>query len=187
MSPPGQAGGAGRPQRHHHFGPRPVLGGGDADEDAPADVYAVLDDLARRLGNDAGRLNDYANLAAALGGGGGATPPPPTSDPGAISGAVTNQTFPQDLSQERGPSDYDVRHNLSISGLWDLPLFRNRRDFVGKAFGGWQIDGILSAHTGFPWTPHTGQCVRARNPRSLSGLLPRTSNQEIELAMGFSV
>ena len=38
-------------------------------------------------------------------------------------GAETNQTFPQDLSQERGPSDFDVRHNLNISGLWDLPLF----------------------------------------------------------------
>ena len=59
-------------------------------------------------------------------------------------GAVTNQTFPQDLSQERGPSDYDVRHNLTISGLWDLPFFRDRHDFIGKAFGGWQIDGILT-------------------------------------------
>src|SRR5215216_1406247 len=78
-------------------------------------------------------------------------------------GAETNQTFPQDLRQERGPSDFDVRHNLNISGLWDLPLFRNRRDFVGKALGGWQIDGILTAHTGFPWTPHTGQCVRSAN------------------------
>lgn len=78
-------------------------------------------------------------------------------------GAETNQTFPQDLSQERGPSDFDVRHNLNISGLWDIPLFRGRRDFIGKAFGGWQIDGILTAHTGFPWTPHTGQCVRSAN------------------------
>ncbi len=78
-------------------------------------------------------------------------------------GAETNQTFPQDLRQERGPSDFDVRHNLNVSGLWDLPLFRNRKDFVGKAFGGWQIDGILTAHTGFPWTPHTGQCVRSAN------------------------
>jgi hypothetical protein len=78
-------------------------------------------------------------------------------------GAVTNQTFPQDLRQERGPSDFDVRHNLTVSGLWDLPLFRNRSDFVGKVLGGWQINGILTAHTGFPWTPHTGQCVRSAN------------------------
>jgi hypothetical protein len=102
-------------------------------------------------------------------------------------GAETNQTFPQDLSQERGPSDYDVRHNLNISGLWDLPLFRNRRDFVGKAFGGWQVDGILTWHTGFPWTPHTGQCVRSANsnnfvcpsrpPRYFGGALEDTDNE----------
>jgi hypothetical protein len=102
-------------------------------------------------------------------------------------GAETNQTFPQDLRQERGPSDFDVRHNLNISGLWDIPLFRNRRDFVGKALGGWQIDGILTAHTGFPWTPHTGQCVRSANsnnfvcpsrpPRYFGGALEDTDNE----------
>lgn len=101
-------------------------------------------------------------------------------------GAVTNQTFPQDLRQERGPSDYDVRHNFTISGLWDVPLFRNRRDGLGKALGGWQINGILTAHTGFPWTPHTGQCVRApgsqdficpsRPTRYFGGALSDTSN-----------
>jgi len=101
-------------------------------------------------------------------------------------GAETNQTFPQDLRQERGPSDFDVRHNLNISGLWDLPLFRNRKDFVGKAFGGWQMDGILTWHTGFPWTPHTGQCVRSANsnnfvcpsrpPRYFGGALEDTDN-----------
>jgi hypothetical protein len=101
-------------------------------------------------------------------------------------GAETNQTFPQDLRQERGPSDFDVKHNLSVSGLWDLPLFRNRRDFVGKALGGWQLDGILTAHSGFPWTPHTGQCVRSANSnnfvcpsrptRYFGGALDDTSN-----------
>ncbi len=101
-------------------------------------------------------------------------------------GAVTNQTFPQDLRQERGPSDYDVRHNFTLSGLWDLPIFRNRRDALGKALGGWQINGILTSHTGFPWTPHTGQCVRApgsqdficpsRPPHYFGGALDDTSN-----------
>jgi len=102
-------------------------------------------------------------------------------------GAVTNQTFPQDLRQERCPSDYDVRHNLAVSGLWDLPFLRNRHDLVGKALGGWQIDGILQWHTGFPWTPHTGQCVRApgsqdficpsRPPHYFGGALDDTDNE----------
>jgi outer membrane receptor protein involved in Fe transport len=102
-------------------------------------------------------------------------------------GAVTNQTFPQDLREERGPSDYDVRHNLTLSGLWDLPILRNRKDALGKALGGWQINGILTAHTGFPWTPHTGQCVSApgsqdficpsRPTRYFGGALDDTSNE----------
>ncbi|HKG47618.1 MAG TPA: TonB-dependent receptor [Pyrinomonadaceae bacterium] len=102
-------------------------------------------------------------------------------------GAETNQTFPQDLSQERGPSDYDVRHSFTGSALWDLPFLRGRQDFIGKAFGGWQINGIVTAHTGFPWTPHTGQCVRSANSnnfvcpsrptRYLGGALEDTDNE----------
>jgi hypothetical protein len=71
-------------------------------------------------------------------------------------GAETNQTYPQDNRTERGPSDFDAKHYFVASGLWDLPIFRNRRDFVGKAFGGFQLNGILTFHTGFPWTPKTG-------------------------------
>ena len=73
-----------------------------------------------------------------------------------------------------------------MSGLWDLPFFRNRNDIAGKVLGGWQINGILTAHTGFPWTPHTGQCVRApgsqdficpsRPPRYFGGALDDTGN-----------
>ena len=102
-------------------------------------------------------------------------------------GAETNQTFPQDLSQERGPSDFDVRHAFTLSGLWDLPFLRGRRDFIGKAFGGWQINGILTAHTGFPWTPHIGGCVRSANsnnfvcpsrpPAYFGGALEDTDNE----------
>ncbi len=72
-------------------------------------------------------------------------------------GFVTNQTFPQDLSTERGPSDYDVRHYFVVSGLWDLPIFRTRNDFIGKVFGGWQLSSIVTRNTGFPWTPVTNR------------------------------
>ena len=37
--------------------------------------------------------------------------------------------------------------------MWDLPLFKNRKDLAGKLLGGWEINGIYQWHTGFPWTP----------------------------------
>jgi carboxypeptidase family protein/TonB-dependent receptor-like protein len=78
--------------------------------------------------------------------------------------ANTNPTYPLDVRQEVGASDYDVRHNFVASGLWELPIFRNRNDLAGSILGGWQVSGILTAHTGFPWTPVIGQCVSTRGP-----------------------
>lgn len=73
-------------------------------------------------------------------------------------GRGAQQTDPSDQRLNRGPSDFDVRHNFILSGLWDIPLFRHRKDFVGKAFGGFQVNGILDLHSGFPWTPQQGCC-----------------------------
>ena len=73
-------------------------------------------------------------------------------------GSGTNPTYPQDVRQERGPSDFDVRHYFVVSALYELPFFRNRKDFLGQALGGWQISTIATYHTGFPWTPVTGSC-----------------------------
>jgi hypothetical protein len=75
-----------------------------------------------------------------------------------------NPTYPLDPRQERGPSDFDVRHHFVASGLWDLPIFRNRQDLLGKVLGGWQLSGILTRHTGFPWTPLLSECVSTLGP-----------------------
>src|SRR5712664_664425 len=74
-------------------------------------------------------------------------------------GAQTNQTDPARPQNEHGPSDFDVKHSATLTALWDLPIFRGRTDWIGKVVGGWQLNSILSAHTGFPWTPTT--CVIA--------------------------
>ena len=79
--------------------------------------------------------------------------------------ASTNPTFPTDVTQERGPSDFDVRHHLVASAVWDLPFLRNRRDVLGALLGGWQVSGIATLHTGFPWTPVIGQCVTTPGPQ----------------------
>ncbi|MCA1618499.1 MAG: TonB-dependent receptor [Acidobacteria bacterium] len=79
-------------------------------------------------------------------------------------GSATNPTFPLDVREERGPSDYDVRHHFVGSSVWELPLFRNRDDALGSILGGWQLSGIVTAHTGFPWTPVTGNCPSTNRP-----------------------
>lgn len=68
-------------------------------------------------------------------------------------GFVTNQTYPIDLSKEYGPSDYDMTHNLRVTGIWELPIFRDRHNLMGDVVGGWQFSGDFQFHSGFPWTP----------------------------------
>jgi hypothetical protein len=52
-----------------------------------------------------------------------------------------------------GPSDYDIRHTLSVSGLYELPWARD------KWFGGWQLTTIAYYRTGFPFTPGQTQGI----------------------------
>ena len=68
-------------------------------------------------------------------------------------GFTTNQTYPVDDSTEYGPSDFDATHYFRAWGTWDLPMFRNRHDWVGRIAGGWELNPIFEFHSGFPWTP----------------------------------
>jgi hypothetical protein len=68
------------------------------------------------------------------------------------------QTDPFTQSINKGNSDYDVRHNLGVSGYWELPIYRNRRDLLGTIAGGWTLGGVLVKHTGLPFTALIGAC-----------------------------
>ncbi len=64
-------------------------------------------------------------------------------------------TDPFDHSFDRGPANFDVRHRLVISGLWDLGLdrpFRNGNGVIRKILEGWETSGIASFQTGTPFT-----------------------------------
>lgn len=67
-----------------------------------------------------------------------------------------NATYPFDQRQEYGPSDYDVRHAFKAAAVWEIPFLRGRSDLVGKLAGGWEVSGIVTANSGFPWTPVVG-------------------------------
>lgn len=81
---------------------------------------------------------------------------------GAGGGAGDSQSaYWQDAYNGRGdygPEFFDARHNVSISGVYELPFGRghqfasNINRFADEAIGGWKFGTIMSFHTGFPIT-----------------------------------
>src|SRR5437016_2594416 len=57
---------------------------------------------------------------------------------------------PLNPSIDRGSGDWDVRHNLTASAVYNLPEFKNSGLLVRNAFGGWQTSSILQTRSGLP-------------------------------------
>jgi len=62
-----------------------------------------------------------------------------------------------DLGLETGLSAFDFRQRWTTSWLWDLPFGSNRRylnrgGVVDAVLGGWQLGGIFTMQSGFPFT-----------------------------------
>ena len=66
-----------------------------------------------------------------------------------------NQTNPANNRSEWGPSDYDVRHRITLTGVYELPHVHSKRELVKAVANGWQVNGVMTYHTAFPWTPVT--------------------------------
>jgi hypothetical protein len=54
----------------------------------------------------------------------------------------------EDTVRQRGPSDFDIRHNLSMAVTLELP--GPRGGIAGSILGAWWIDGILRTQSGGP-------------------------------------
>jgi len=76
-----------------------------------------------------------------------------TSDP--FVNSITSLLF-FDRAAFRGPADYNITQNLTISYLWILPTPRSLHGPLEWAANGWQISGIFQANTGLPFTPLIG-------------------------------
>jgi hypothetical protein len=58
--------------------------------------------------------------------------------------------LPGDLQRDRGPCDYDVRHNLAASYAYEIPV--KVRGRLGPAFNGWQVSGSVFSRSGLPFS-----------------------------------
>jgi hypothetical protein len=69
---------------------------------------------------------------------------------------------PFDLAAERGLSMFDARHRFVFSYSWDLPFWTNGHEWYKQAFGGWQLNGIVTLMSGTPFTVFDSNDVSAQ-------------------------
>lgn len=60
--------------------------------------------------------------------------------------------YPFNVAYSRGPADFNATHAFKLWGVWSPRIFTNP-GLMKTALGGWEISGILTANTGFPFTP----------------------------------
>src|SRR6202044_2221131 len=62
----------------------------------------------------------------------------------------------------RGNSDFDATHTISANYEYQLPIGRHQRllgdapRWLDEIVGGWATSGIVSFHSGYPWSTITG-------------------------------
>lgn len=59
--------------------------------------------------------------------------------------------LPGELSRQYSNCDYDVRHNISAFGLYQIP-FHSRHRVLQEILGGWSVSETAFFHTGLPFT-----------------------------------
>ena len=91
------------------------------------------------------------------------------SAPQLVAGENDLAQNPWNLEAEYGRSLFDARHRFVFSYEWQLPFWKEARNWYQHAFGNWQLDGIFSTATGTPFTIYDSS-----NP-SLQGQSPEIS------------
>jgi hypothetical protein len=83
--------------------------------------------------------------------------------------------LPGSLSREYGNCDYDIRHNLSAFGVYEIP-FHSNHAFLNRIFGGWQYSETAILHSGVPFSV-LSQPYTANNNGILQGSGPQYANR----------
>jgi hypothetical protein len=76
---------------------------------------------------------------------------------------------PFDVAAERGRSLFDARQRFVLSYQWALPWWQQPKTWYEQVLGNWQVNGIVSAMTGTPFTVFDG------NDYSVQGSAPEIS------------
>jgi hypothetical protein len=79
----------------------------------------------------------------------------------------TTSAFPEFIPDyNRGPSDFDVRHNIVANATWEIPWGSDRPGLAGALLANWRVSAIGTYRSGYPLT------VFVQNNRSRSQWQP---------------
>jgi hypothetical protein len=73
------------------------------------------------------------------------------SNPGTFANSSPTLWF--DERNGRGLADFDIRQNLSVNYIWEVPGLKAEPRALQRALNGWQWGGILHIASGEPFTP----------------------------------
>jgi hypothetical protein len=85
--------------------------------------------------------------------------------------------LPGELGRNFGNADYDIRHNLTATDTYELPLHASRR-WLAAVVNGWQLSETFFWHSGVPFTvqsaPYTanGNGIIGGGGPQFAGLVP---------------
>jgi hypothetical protein len=112
-----------------------------ANENYAADMlYSSYHALQAQIRHNSGRLNLEANYTWSH----------EIDDMVNVFGGFSN---PYDPNFDRGPGDWDIRHNFTASAVYNLPDLKASNYILRALLGGWQTSNIVQTRTGVPVNP----------------------------------
>jgi hypothetical protein len=82
--------------------------------------------------------------------------------------SIETQINPYNLRDNYASADYDARHQLSGSYIYELP-FKSGNRLLNTVAGGWQLSGTLFYRTGFPFSVIDGATINGLAGNNLFG------------------
>jgi len=91
-------------------------------------------------------------------------------------GTSRNENFPQnsrDLAAEKALSDFDFRHRLSLSYIYELPVgntvWKLQNSRVNYLIEGWELSGVVTAMSGPHFTPNISGSISGADESQTTG------------------
>ena len=87
------------------------------------------------------------------------------------------------LALERGPADFDLRHQFVSGIVWQLNYYKGQSALQRGVLNGWSVSPIINIHSGFPFSIYNGSDANLTGGATAGTSAP-TSGERAELVSG---